>query len=123
MSHNSELITNLCFPSNLQQLHAADKEYNVASALLAVGVDSTDENASTAYLRGLFLLSRAMVLMIDRIMNDVPTLFHQASLVIENSIQNPHLKEYLKVFYLVLQVCGSKVCNIQNRRLIFVFIR
>lgn len=89
-------------------MHATDKEYNVASELLAVGVDSTDENSSTAYLRGLFLLSRAMVLMIDRKMGDVPTLFHQASLVIESAIQNVHLKEYLKVFYLVLQVsCTS----------------
>lgn len=45
-----------------------------------------------------------MILMIDRKMNDVLTIFHQASIVIENSIQNLHLKEYLKVFYLVLQV-------------------
>lgn len=86
-----------------QQLHASDKEYSVASELLAVGVESTDETNAT-YLKGLFLLSRAMILMIDRKMSDVPTIFHQASLVIENSITNMQLKEYLKVFYLVLQV-------------------
>lgn len=55
-------------------------------------------------LKVLFLLSRAMILLIDRKMNDVLAIFHQASIVIEGSIQNLHLKEYLKVFYLVLQV-------------------
>lgn len=88
-----------------QQLHASDREYSVASELLALGVDSTEETNAT-YLKVLFLLSRAMVLMIDRKMNDVLTIFHQASIVIENSIQNLHLKEYLKVFYLVLQASG-----------------
>lgn len=88
----------------LQQLHACDKEYSVASELLAVGVESTDESTATSYLKGLFLLSRAMILMIDRKINDVPPIFHQASNVIESSIQNVNLKEYLKVFYLVLQV-------------------
>lgn len=87
----------------LQQLHASDKEYSVASELLALGVESTEETNAT-YLKVLFLLSRAMILLIDRKMNDVLAIFHQASIVIENSIQNLHLKEYLKVFYLVLQV-------------------
>lgn len=86
-----------------QQLHASDKEYSVASELLALGVESTEETNAT-YLKVLFLLSRAMILLIDRKMNDVLAIFHQASIVIENSIQNLHLKEYLKVFYLVLQV-------------------
>lgn len=91
-------------PSAVQQLHASDKEYSVASELLALGVELTDETNAT-YLKVLFLLSRAMVLMIDRKMNDVLTIFHQASIVIENAIQNLQLKEYLKAFYLVLQVC------------------
>lgn len=73
---------------------------------MALGVESTEETNST-YLKVLFLLSRAMMLMIDRKMNEVLNIFHQASIVIENSIQNLHLKEYLKVFYLVLQVCLS----------------
>lgn len=84
-------------------MHASDKEYSVASELLALGVDTT-EGTNTTYLKVLFLLSRAMILLIDRKMNDVLAIFHQASIVIENSIQNLHLKEYLKVFYLVLQV-------------------
>lgn len=88
---------------DLQQLHAKDKEYGVASELLALGVESTDETNAT-YVKVLFLLSRAMILLVDRKLNDVLGIFHQASIVIENSIQNLHLKEYLKVFYLVLQV-------------------
>lgn len=108
-----------------QQLHASDKEYSVASELLAVGVESTDETNAT-YLKGLFLLSRAMILMIDRKMSDVPTIFHQASLVIENSITNIQLKEYLKVFYLVLQVniilCLQSVIYSRHSHQIFHYI-
>lgn len=89
-----------------QQLHASDKEYSVASELLALGVDSTEDSNAT-YLKVLFLLSRAMILLVDRKMSDVLAIFHQASIVIENSIQNLQLKEYLKVFYLVLQVSTS----------------
>lgn len=100
----------------LAQLHANDREYSVASELLAVGVEMTEET-NTTYLKVLFLLSRAMMLMIDRKMNEVLTIFHQASIVIENSIQNLHLKEYLKVFYLVLQV--SKQFCFEKKKQIF----
>lgn len=76
----------------------------MASELLAVGVESTDDNSAT-YLKVLFLLSRAMILMIERKPNDVLAILHQASTLIDNAISNTHLKEYLKVFFLVLQVC------------------
>lgn len=77
----------------------------MASELLALGVESVSaDDTNSTYLKVLFLLSRAMLLLIDRKMNDVLSIFHQASIVIENSIHNLHLKEYLKVFYLVLQV-------------------
>lgn len=52
----------------------------------------------------LFLLSRGMILMTERKPHEVIGILHQASNLIENSIANPHLKEYLKVFFLVLQV-------------------
>lgn len=87
-----------------QQIHAIDKEYSVASELLAVGVESTDDSNAT-YLKVLFLLSRAMILMIERKANDVLAILHQASTLIDNAISNANLKEYLKVFFLVLQVC------------------
>ncbi|XP_058976898.1 MAU2 chromatid cohesion factor homolog [Musca domestica] len=88
----------------LSQLHANDKEYTLASELLAVGAESADESSAT-YLKVLFLLSRAMILMIERKTNDVLALLNSAGAIIDNSIANPHQKEYLKVFFLVLQVC------------------
>lgn len=88
----------------LAQIHATDKEYSLASELLAVGVESTDESNAT-YLKVLFLLSRAMILMIERKTNDVLALLNQAGSIIDNGIQNIHQKEYLKIFFLVLQVC------------------
>lgn len=96
-----------------QQLHASDKEYSVASELLALGVDSTEDSNAT-YLKVLFLLSRAMILLVDRKMSDVLAIFHQASIVIENSIQNLQLKEYLKVFYLVLQVSRTTIVSFNS---------
>lgn len=78
----------------------------MASELLALGVESTDETNAT-YVKVLFLLSRAMILLVDRKLNEVLSIFPQASIVIENSIQNLHLKEYLKVFYLVLQASAT----------------
>lgn len=88
----------------LAQLHANDKEYTLASELLAVGAESADE-ANATYLKVLFLLSRAMILMIERKTNDVLALLNSAGAIIDNHITNPHHKEYLKVFFLVLQVC------------------
>lgn len=44
----------------LQQIHATDREYDVASSLLGVGVDYA-QISNAAYTRVLFLLSRVMV--------------------------------------------------------------
>ncbi|XP_039958716.1 MAU2 chromatid cohesion factor homolog [Bactrocera neohumeralis] len=88
----------------LAQIHASDREYSLASELLAVGVESAEETGAT-YLKVLFLLSRAMILMIERKTNDVLALLNTAGAIIDNNITNAHQKEYLKVFFLVLQVC------------------
>ncbi|KAH8420764.1 hypothetical protein KR222_004313 [Zaprionus bogoriensis] len=88
----------------LSQIHASDREYSLASDLLAVGAESAEEAGAT-YLKVLFLLSRAMILMIERKTNDVLALLNSAGQIIDNNIPNPHQKEYLKVFFLVLQVC------------------
>lgn len=88
----------------LSQIHATDREYSLASDLLAVGAESAEES-NAVYLKVLFLLSRAMILMIERKTNDVLTLLNSAGSIIDNNIGNPHQKEYLKVFFLVLQVC------------------
>lgn len=81
-----------------------DKEFSVASELLAFGADSTDET-NAAYLKVLFLLSRAMILMIERKTNDVLTILNQAGTIIDNNVLNMHLKEYLRIFFYILQVC------------------
>lgn len=44
----------------LQQIHAVEKDYELASSLLGVGVDYA-AISSAAYTRVLFLLSRCMV--------------------------------------------------------------
>lgn len=88
----------------LAQLHANDREYSLASELLAVGAESAEE-ATAIYLKVLFLLSRAMILMIERKTNDVLALLNTAGTIIDNHITNAHQKEYLKVFFLILQVC------------------
>uniref|UniRef100_A0A336N1N3 MAU2 chromatid cohesion factor homolog n=1 Tax=Culicoides sonorensis TaxID=179676 RepID=A0A336N1N3_CULSO len=99
--HNIQWHCKLLF--QLAQIHSNDKEYAPASTLLAVGVDTCDDT-SMAYLKTLFLLSRAMILMIERKTQEVHATLNQAVLIIDNSIQNVHLKEYLKLFFLTLQV-------------------
>lgn len=88
----------------LQQIHASEKDFVAASSLLAVGVDySHISNAS--YTRILFLLSRCMLLLIDKKFTEVHPLLNSAGHHVENWQGNPHQKEYLKVYFLVLQVC------------------
>lgn len=88
----------------LQQIHASEKDFVAASSLLAVGVDySHISNAS--YTRVLFLLSRCMLLLIDKKFTEVHPLLNSAGHHVENWQGSPHQKEYLKVYFLVLQVC------------------
>lgn len=87
-----------------QQIHASEKDFVAASSLLAVGVDySHISNAS--YTRVLFLLSRCMLLLIDKKFTEVHPLLNTAGHHVENWQGSPHQKEYLKVYFLVLQVC------------------
>ncbi|EZA56933.1 hypothetical protein DMN91_001333 [Ooceraea biroi] len=88
----------------LAQIHASEKDFVAASSLLAVGVDySHISNAS--YTRVLFLLSRCMLLLIDKKFTEVHPLLNSAGHHVENWQGSPHQKEYLKVYFLVLQVC------------------
>lgn len=57
------------------------------------------------YTRILFLLSRGMMLMIDKRINEVHPVLTLAGQLVESWQGNVHLKEALKVFFLVLQVC------------------
>ncbi|CAG9133956.1 hypothetical protein JYU34_014642 [Plutella xylostella] len=88
----------------LAQIHATEREYEVASSLLGVGVDYA-QISNAAYTRVLFLLSRVMLLLIDKKIQEVGPLLNQAGHLVDTWTGSPHQKEYLKVFFLVLQVC------------------
>ncbi|KAF9794314.1 hypothetical protein SFRURICE_019037 [Spodoptera frugiperda] len=86
----------------LAQIHATEKEYEVASSLLGVGVDYA-QISNVAYTRVLFLLSRVMLLLIDKRITEVLPLLNQAGHLVDAWSGSHHQKEYLKVFFLVLQ--------------------
>lgn len=76
----------------------------MASSLLGVGVDYT-HISNAYYTRVLFLLSKGMLLLIDKKFQDVQIVLNQAGHLIETWTGAAYQKEYLKVFFLVLQVC------------------
>ncbi|KAJ8718059.1 hypothetical protein PYW07_005989 [Mythimna separata] len=88
----------------LAQIHATEKEYGVASSLLGVGVDYA-QISNVAYTRVLFILSRVMLLLIDKKISEVLPLLNQAGHLVDTWSGSHHQKEYIKVFFLVLQVC------------------
>ncbi|KYQ56901.1 MAU2 chromatid cohesion factor like protein [Trachymyrmex zeteki] len=88
----------------LAQIHASEKDFVAASSLLAVGVDYS-HISNAGYTRVLFLLSRCMLLLIDKKFTEVHPLLNSANHHIENWQGNSYQKEYLKVYFLVLQVC------------------
>ncbi|PNF35489.1 MAU2 chromatid cohesion factor-like protein [Cryptotermes secundus] len=88
----------------LQQIHASERDYELASSLLGVGVDYA-HISNAAYTRVLFLLSRGMLLLIDKKFQEVHPLLNQAGHLVDGWQGNQFQKEYLKVFFLVLQVC------------------
>lgn len=57
------------------------------------------------YTRVLFILSRCMLLLIDKKFSEVHPLFHMASRYVDGWEGSHYQKEYLKVYLLVLQVC------------------
>ncbi|CAG9859410.1 unnamed protein product [Phyllotreta striolata] len=88
----------------LAQIHATEKDYTLASSLLGVGVDYAHiSNAS--YTRVLFLLSKGMLLLIDKKLQEVQPVLNQAGHLIDTWTGAVYQKEYLKVYLLVLQVC------------------
>ncbi|KAJ8303992.1 hypothetical protein KUTeg_017575 [Tegillarca granosa] len=87
-----------------QQIHAAEKDYNSACHLLGVGAEFA-ATARSDYSRLLFLLSKGMLLLIDKKMEEVHKTLSQAGTLIESYNGQPVQKESLKVFFLILQVC------------------
>ncbi|XP_054160592.1 MAU2 chromatid cohesion factor homolog [Oppia nitens] len=88
----------------LAQIHANDKEYHLASNILSVGADYAN-NSGAHYTRILFLLSKGMTLMIDKRLTEVHPVLSLAGQLVETWNGNLQMKEALKVYFLVLQVC------------------
>lgn len=97
--HNIYWHSKLLF--QIAQIHVNEKDYGLASELLQFGAEVSDQ-AEANYLKTLFLLSKAMLLIIERKTHSVQILSQVEGLL--ETIQNTHLKEYLRVFLLILQV-------------------
>jgi len=97
----------------LANIHAAEKDYNSAVSFLGAG-DDFAHMAGAYYARMFFLLSKAMLYLLERKFAEANPILHQTGPLIENWVQhNAHQKEtvakqqkeYLQMFFLVLQVC------------------
>lgn len=89
----------------LAHFHANEKEYSAACNLLGVGAEYAHLSGAQ-YTRILFLLSKGMLLMIDRKLQEVHQVLTLAGQLVEAwPGSSTSQKEALKVFFLVLQVC------------------
>uniref|UniRef100_A0A673AKF3 MAU2 chromatid cohesion factor homolog n=1 Tax=Sphaeramia orbicularis TaxID=375764 RepID=A0A673AKF3_9TELE len=87
----------------LAQLHALEKDLVSACDLLGVGAEYARVMGSE-YTRALFLLSKGMLLLMERKLSEVHPLLSLCGTIVENWQGNPIQKESLRVFFLVLQV-------------------
>lgn len=95
----------------LAQLHMQEGDYVSAAALLSRGADYAASNRSE-FTKILFLLSKGMVLLVEKKLVDVHAVLGQAGNAIEQwAASSVHQKESLKVFFLVLQVCHYLMCG------------
>ncbi len=97
----------------LANIYVVEKDYNSAVQILGAGVDFA-YMAGANYTRMLFMLSKAMLFLLERKFADANPILHQTGPMIEAWVQqNSHQKEsvakqqkeYLQIFFLVLQVC------------------
>merc|ERR1711936_299949 len=97
----------------LANIQAGEKDYVSAVSILGAGVDFA-YMAGAHYARMFFLLSKAMLFLLERKFAEANPILHQTGPLIESWIQNnTHQKEtvarvqkeYLQMFFLVLQVC------------------
>ncbi|KAK2178726.1 hypothetical protein NP493_532g03030 [Ridgeia piscesae] len=89
----------------LAQLHVDERDFASAVGLLNLGADYAAVKKAD-YTKVLFLLSKGMLLLIDKKLGDVHTILLSARVQIEQWVSsNPTQKESLRVFFLILQVC------------------
>lgn len=105
-----------------QQIHALSKDYSAAQSLLAVGADYSQIN-NLNYTKYLFILSQCMLSLVEKKYAEVVPLLNSVGHEIDSWQGNPHQKEYLKIYYLFLQVCHylttGQVCFFLLIQLIF----
>ena len=96
----------------LANIQAGEKDYVSAVSILGAGVDFA-YMAGANYARVFFLLSKAMLFLLERKFAEANPILHQTGPLIETWVQqNQHQKEpvakvqkeYLQMFFLVLQV-------------------
>ena len=96
----------------LANIQAGEKDYVSAVSILGAGVDFA-YMAGANYARMFFLLSKAMLYLLERKFAEANPILHQTGPLIESWVQqNQHQKEtvarvqkeYLQMFFLVLQV-------------------
>ena len=100
----------------LANIQAGEKDYVSAVSILGAGVDFA-YMAGAHYARMFFLLSKAMLYLLERKFAEANPILHQTGPLIESWVQqNPQQKEtvarvqkeYLQMFFLVLQVSNGK---------------
>uniref|UniRef100_A0A8C2FBI2 MAU2 chromatid cohesion factor homolog n=1 Tax=Cyprinus carpio TaxID=7962 RepID=A0A8C2FBI2_CYPCA len=87
----------------LAQLHTLEKDLVSACDLLGVGAEYA-RVVGSEYTRALFLLSKGMLLLMERKLQEVHPLLTLCGQIVETWQGNPIQKESLRVFFLVLQV-------------------
>ncbi len=88
----------------MKQIYGNEQEFSLATNILSRGVDYANMSGAH-YTHILFLLSKGMTLMIDRRLTEVHPVLTCAGQLVEKWSGNLQMKEALKVFFLVLQVC------------------
>ncbi|XP_074651649.1 MAU2 chromatid cohesion factor homolog [Tubulanus polymorphus] len=88
----------------LAQLHTLEKDFVSASELLGVGAEFSHVKRAE-HTRILFLLSKGMILLIEKKLNEVHSVLSLAAQLIEQFTGQTSWKESLKIYFLVLQVC------------------
>ena len=102
----------------LQNIYVIEKDYNSAVQILGAGVEFAFM-AGAYYTRMPFWLSKAMLFLLERKFADANPILHQTGPMIEAWVQqNSHhqkesvakqQKEYLQIFFLVLQVINKTI--------------
>lgn len=87
----------------LAQAHVAERDVNSACDILAMGSEFAQIHNSD-YTKGLFLLSKCMLLLASRQLPEVMVTLNTVERLIENFKGIPYHQEALRVFYLVLHV-------------------